>query len=1496
MAEEKLPTLDKILGGGLASFTPPAVKTRPDTDSLSYLGGVVASTFTGATTDFVGGTPDADVIAFRKENPGTGFITSLAGMLLPSIPLGIVSGGLALPAGLARVATFANAIQKTSKLSKTSTNLAKGLSVLGTTGNKTLLGTAFATKPIASQAAKFAAIGGVEELARFGIAGGLESLGANASARQVAREIPFTITGAAAIGAGLRAGGQVISHATRGAKRGEAYIASKFPEYDVTADPQRRLQTLARLRREHPAVLGNDLVLRNAFEEVESSPIRGKTRESVSTPAGLRFQIRAQLPKKGVRAHVGKLQDSDKNAFHRHLNAWFKPNGTSTRMVFNNSEVSNNPQLAGMGFEEGMSVEAALNRAELPSDWESHVLFPRFILNLKKPKAAGSGPSTRDFRSQFLRNLKPLDGKKGFYWAKEESTGLYIIAKKLRNSSNIDVKATQAELGKNAVARQDLAKAKAALAKQVKATKSGKKKERLGGEIADLDEQISANTARGKELEDILVNPENFGGAPDANDWIIFKTDDVGFFEPDAAVYKKAQEQFIWDTGNEFHSITASLAATNQVLDQQLQALNAIPRYTAMKQWTQRQVLDTLNSVLPAKTIRNLRNLSEIADSNFKDVFAPAMFSYTRYPLAASTARRMFKVYELAQAEGYKKFTGGAEGTLAEAGKSAFNILRARPTKRGGVEGLIDRLNAKDLEGINKFLDEGVDPALGLVSQRNLVAELGISVGAARVIKTLDKLDNQQLREYFSLSKYLGITPEFQGLPNHLMMVRTWEGNIRLPIFLKNADGTPGRPVYIIGSRTGNDAMRIAQDVEKELKKIGIDIMKPEDVNIAGRLEDAETFRHAAAMSDMNIVTAIHREVRRSAKASKPGRLKQRSDVSGASLVKNRKELKEKIFTSIQEMERYKARLITDNLLQDDFARILRDRPDMFNDLMRRKNMMDGGQGPLSKQINDVVDKILLPLMPELGPGSATKVTQALNAAMFHLTLGAFDTGFPAMNAATFVQTVAPENALLLTGDLDRIASLGYYDINMIPGPNGTTRPAGMLTPAKLVIQAFRELKNPSAELADHINRGVADGTIAPSMAEALLGSSTDTVAFSKVLSGEEGIIDWLKGLSTFMPTKSEEFARLHAFTDGHIVGRDIFNKSGEELYDFTKNFTDRTMFVYDQPRRASVITGPVGGGFGLFKNWTMNYLGNLSHLAGEGFQRNNWTPLMWSMAGTSTLAGAGGIPFFFIADGFSKTFTDKSVVENMYDTMGYDKLGFAGGKAVDTLFYGFPALGGVTLQSRGEAPSADPIRDLSVLTSVAMFDRFRHVGKTISEGLEFAEATGQVPWKDPKFLNSFARAIAPRTLYRSLQVAEQGVITSLGTGSHIVHTNPVMQALHVIGFSPLELQKAYDVNSISEMSELDRQSAIQASGTAYADAMLNQDYKGAEKQLVGAIMVGLDASSIIKSAQVRMRNQSAFGIKSDITTRSDKNRQLGIGGGVPASAFGLDDFSTINK
>ena len=1426
-------------------------------DEVSYLPGLVESFLSGATTEFLGGTPDPDVQQFRAANPLSGLVSSIGGFAVPAIGIALATQGLGLPALAARAGAGARALGATGKV-------AKGADVAGKALAETLLGTRFGSAaPVKGAAAQLGAITGVEETFRLGAAAVAESLDFNASASQVAREIPINVAFGSLIGAGGAGIKELLETQVPRIRAGNALVAKYFPnDFNPNLDPQTKLQQLYRIRETQLEMLSKP----------ENEHVKNAVRNLIEgKDYGLETIVLNQKQGAG-KSLVSRLTNGTGGNKLRPMRQWFTPENTSPNTPSKYLRVAEGSAPGSKSyFDRIEDLQAFLESFGLPKNFLGHVLYPRAAL----PRTERA---RKKFTANVLEHLQKLDDE--LYYAREADTNLYVVAMRAKELNLKNPGLTKIEDQLTGFARvEELLGNRLNKARALKETAAVKQ---ITKQITDL------NAAKKEVLEArqaLLKSNRGEGGRfiRLEDNWLIFKTDDLGIFRPNAEAYKKAVGETIWETGADRITLPVRMTQFNRPLRDMVEVSNRAPRRLPWGNLNRRNFLKALDDHFPPQMVKGIRDLSELTASMFSKAFAPAIHKYTSYQPAQALFRKYQSIYEIAERSAYLKFAGetGASGKIFREGENAISsILRAQPKARGGLEGLIDKLDVEDLKWVNTFFEQVGEEGILPLAERNLRHE-GYTINARKLIHALSKMDERMLDEYQDVLDVTGETRLWAPLLDHLMMSRTWEGTLRLPLFLEKADGTQGAIAYIIGAKSGKQARELAEKVQKSmLEKHGTKLQINPSMNLVGKLEDARSIIDAASMRNVTVASQIHKELR-GIKEAKLGRFQTRSGVKGFQLLKDKNELKEKIFGSIREMEREKAKLYRKWAFRDELADLKRARHDLATDMEHRLELMEGGTTGFSKWTNEMVDNTLGKIFPAIGRNGATRIANGVNRAMFNLTLGAFDVGFPAMNAVTFVQTVLPESSLVLTAPASRLASL--YEPGLIPDASGWLRPAYHLSPAKLSFMSFKRMSNPTDELARMFNRGVADKTLTPNITEAFVGQANATIKIKEVLEGREGWLDYLQGLSSFMPSKSEEFARLHSFTNAYIIGKEIIGLTDDSLYKFAKQFTERTMYVYDQPFRANLIQGPVGSAFGLFKNWSMHYLAAFGQYMGEGFHRNNWSPLLWSMAGTSTVAGAGGIPLAFLAEGFSQAFSDKSVMENLYNVAGYDNLGPIGVKASDTLYYGLPALLGVTLQSRTEAPTADPMRDMSMLTSFAIIDRFRNLGKAFTEGIDFARATGALPTKNPLFLNKMARALAPRTLYRTLQLQENGVISSINTGSHIIETTLAGQMAHVLGFTPVELQKAYDLNTYWRADVEGQRRQIESLGKLAADQMIEGNWEGYTRTIAGAAASGVPVDSLIKSGTTRAGNQGLFG-DSFLLDRADRERAE-----EEAANFGLE-------
>jgi hypothetical protein len=351
--------------------------------------------------------------------------------------------------------------------------------------------------------------------------------------------------------------------------------------------------------------------------------------------------------------------------------------------------------------------------------------------------------------------------------------------------------------------------------------------------------------------------------------------------------------------------------------------------------------------------------------------------------------------------------------------------------------------------------------------------------------------------------------------------------------------------------------------------------------------------------------------------------------------------------------------------------------------------------------------------------------------------------------------------------------------------------------------------------------------------------------------------------LSERLPTMSEQLSRGYAFSVGLEMGENFLRLEGDQLYNFASKFVQRTMYGYNTVNRSKVIGGPLGGLVGLFKNWSIHYMANMMTYAGE-MTRGDFAPFLYMMAGTGAITGAGGIAGYGAIDGLSKIFADRPFMDLAYDKFGYGEGSKTKDVAIDTWMYGLPALmqivpgvPAVALQGRAAAPFSDPARDISQLFSIPIMDRAvagkEFLGTVISDW----SRTGRHPSENGQAIDKLKRFLLPRTLYKGLSFTQDNALKSLKTGNRLISDTTVPQrVLHSLGFTPIEFQKAFEVNDFVRTSQAKQRALVSSFGRALAEGMSAGAHPSDQMQLIRrAFLIGLDVNSVINSSEAHYRN-----------------------------------------
>ncbi len=852
-----------------------------------------------------------------------------------------------------------------------------------------------------------------------------------------------------------------------------------------------------------------------------------------------------------------------------------------------------------------------------------------------------------------------------------------------------------------------------------------------------------------------------------------------------------------------------------------------------------------------------------------KQFLAPSISQFSRSPRAQRTFGMAQTAFRLGEVSALKILHGG---TKIAAGKNplAEIVIPTRVLKRadGGLMAVPRTLS----EAQRTELTQAFNQALSVED----AVEKGFDVDVVKLLTELQKHDDEFISHAQNLSALAGKRPP-AARRSHYMMTRTWIGDWRLA--MKDADGV------LINMASGRDRRGVVEMAQKMF-----DTAKAEGKELS--FDPKEIFRVGKFGDDLELVSSLKiddpvfkatQEARGTFRGPKASRGKQfekpRHGVGGflgEQQTLTVKELEDQFTRQITGRQQFLATraLDADPVFQRELSLLAQEDSDLFLQLGQRMNDLRGVPGPIVTALEKVLD---VPLEPFLGKGGAQKITRAANSAMFNLTLGMGDIGYPLLNGLTFMQTVLPEIAYTLRTPPARL--LEVYTFQPMLGANGAAKGSmGILDMTKLMAKSFKEVRTmgDDAVLAGNMNRAILEGEVAPRFVEEFGGkTSKKALMFKNVLKGEESFGSFITSASQFLPALSEDLARGHAFTTGHIVARDFLKLEGENLYQFARQFTRRTMFGYSTADRPRVMAGALGGTLGLFKNWTAHYIANMARYGGEAVTRGNWAPLLWMMAGTGTVAGVGGMPLVGAVDAASRFFSDNSLMENTYEAFGMrDSTTVA-----DAVWYGMPGLLGTSLQSRGAAPGSDVMRDIGFLFSAAIADRAVSFSKAMGGFVDQWEATGENPLKNDLVRMQFARALGPRTLYRALQASQDRAIVSAQSGNKLLGNVNLAEKLgFTLGITPLRIDKAFTAHRELWEDQKMMIETVQNLGAALNDAEDRKDWSMVSRIWNESGLLGITDRVLSSSKRRRANaNEDLFERQFDEILAPAKLRLFGV-------------------
>ncbi len=767
-----------------------------------------------------------------------------------------------------------------------------------------------------------------------------------------------------------------------------------------------------------------------------------------------------------------------------------------------------------------------------------------------------------------------------------------------------------------------------------------------------------------------------------------------------------------------------------------------------------------------------------------------------------------------------------ASGAIELGGKKLRSVVK-----------ILDSLDKKDIEKFPEVAEliAGGEDALGAIEALYRNGE--ISDALRKGLEDINTLDSFLVDEVRATQKAAG-SIELNPMEGHLMLSRVWQGDFRAPIY-----NDAGELVYMASGNTPVIADEHAAAVIKEsgLKRLRFE--PAEKFDSRGDIEVSKFLKTNA--EEYAVLARTNTNIVRN-----PQTFKERQGIGGFKTSFSRKELKDRITSHINERTDHMAALTTQTSLHSEFAALNDINPKMFATLSKKLEQLQEIPGAFSVAVNKTTDAFLKPV---LGRNSATKISAGINEFFFTTQLGMGNLAFPVLNALTFTQTVFPEASYVLNASPSRLMK-DYYEVVTLAGSD--LKPRGhmhTLSTNKIMLKSMKAMRNvtDNPQLSGDIDRALSEGALDPKLFEEFIGkTSGQSATLGEVLKGEESMYNFMRSASGYLPSKSERFARGHSFVVGHLLAKDVLNLPPEAAYQFSKKFTERTMYNYGTADRATLMTGPVGKTFGLFKNWQTHYLFSMMQYAEEGVKYDNWAPLLWQMGGTGAIGGVSAMPLFGAVDAFSRMTTDESAMTNLYQAFGGTEPDGTQGTVSDAVFMGLPAFLGLSLSGNVSAPGSDPARDAAQLMSFPQMRRTALLGQAIGEAVDNYGATGQHPIASEGVRDKLTAALAPKVMARMMQMTNEAGLKSLTTGKTVLKDlNTAEKMMYGMGFTPRRVGVAYEAAGELWKDQKARSTATRAAGKAWFEAQAEQDWDTLKDIQERAMITGLDLSAIQRSA-----------------------------------------------
>lgn len=501
----------------------------------------------------------------------------------------------------------------------------------------------------------------------------------------------------------------------------------------------------------------------------------------------------------------------------------------------------------------------------------------------------------------------------------------------------------------------------------------------------------------------------------------------------------------------------------------------------------------------------------------------------------------------------------------------------------------------------------------------------------------------------------------------------------------------------------------------------------------------------------------------------------------------------------------------------------------------------------LEERMNDLADK-LRPfaaavdrnLAPMLGGAKASDISKGINRVMHSLTLAGINSGYLIMNPIGGFINVVPRAMMVINGrgvDLGDTMRSWPTEAGIVSLPDGI----------RAWRQAVKDIHAPDAMMQEIFDRAAKEGKLTLSLVAEEVGAGSPSAKNIRQLWNDGAYLPALDNTWNYLGARSEQYGRLMALVASTRLARNAGLTNPDDIYRVAVKVMDDSMYGYRQADKAAFMTGPVGGPLGLFKNWTINQVGDTLQYMGAAV-RGNWRPLLWQQVSATAIAGVSGSTVGGIAATFYNMFSDDDLVTNMFDMFGDE--------AATGMAFGLPAYLGFSLTPSGSAPGANPTKDIMNFMEPVMWDRIKAIHQLGATSWNHYALTGNHPADSPDVRRLIFEAVAPRTIMRVAQqfLAEEAIASSKTSYPLIKEPTLGERFMYMAGLSTDQIQKQTYATDILYRNKERRKALTAGYGEAIKDAIESGDRVAHWRLFKQAARDGLDIGSVARSAASRLK------------------------------------------